>query len=158
MRPAQDAYRGCAFPASLVDAVKRDTDTRRRLQANYRAKQAMAQRGVGELDVPDPRVDRDAQVDVALADFDEIDAGLELARHRRRPPAGHHQVGGEFEQGLAVESAGARGKAEEKGDQSVLALPAENSFLCVLSAGAIAHGGGPLSSGSMFTGTCDGLQ
>ena len=76
VRPAQDAYRRGAFPAALVDAVECQPQARRCLQPNYHAEQPVAQVGVGQLGVARTGVDADAQVDVAFADFEKVDAGV----------------------------------------------------------------------------------
>ena len=83
-RPAQDAHRGGAAPGALVDARQRNAHRCRLLQANYSAVQPVAQVGVGKFGVLVAGVDLDAQVDVALADLDQVDARAQLAAERLR--------------------------------------------------------------------------
>ena len=74
--------------------------------------QAVAQVGIGELVWTGPGVDAHAQVDVALADLDEIDARPQLARQCLGRLALDPDIGGKLDQRLGFESAHASGKAE----------------------------------------------
>ena len=50
-------------------------------------------------------IDPDAQVDVALADLDQVDAGAQLAAERLRLGAVDVELGGKLDQGLGFEAA-----------------------------------------------------
>ena len=111
LRPAQDAHRGGAAPVSLVDAGESDLNRGRLRQANYRAMQSVALVRVGEFGVLVAGVDADAQVDVALADLDQVRAGPQLAAERQRLGAVDPDFGGVFDERLGFEAAGTGRKA-----------------------------------------------
>ena len=156
--PAQDAYRGGALPAALVDARQRHLEPHRCVQANYRAVQAVSQVGVGELGMRGTGVDADAQVDVAFANFEQVGSRVELASHGVRPRAADHHLGRIFDQRLGLEAAAAAAKAQHPGGTQVWSR-ARRCFWYVFMAPAQARmTASPLIATPMFTGTCAAPQ
>ena len=82
--PAQDADRCRTAPVTLVGAGQRDADRGRLREANYNAVQPVPQVGVREVGVLLAGVDANAQVDVALADLDQVLAFAQLPAERLR--------------------------------------------------------------------------
>jgi len=139
--PTQDAHRGGAFPGPLVDAGQCHFELRRRGQTNYRAVQAVARAGIGELGVGRSGVDTDAQVDVAFAYLEQVSASVELAHDGMRVFAPDHDVGGVLDQRVGFEAAAARANAQHPGGTQCLEQGAQARLVCVFGASAGAHDG-----------------
>ena len=139
-RPAQDAHRRGAAPGALVDAVQRHLHRRRSLEANYEAVQAMTQVGVAEFGMDFARVDLHAQVDIALADLDQVHTLAQLARQDLRFGALDVDLGGVFDQRLGLEPAHAAGKQQEPGRPKEARTPVARIVLvCSRDAAGFAH-------------------
>src|SRR3954466_3598401 len=102
------------------------------------------------------RVDAHAQIDVAFAHLDQVDARAELAPEGVRVTAGNHDVGGILHQRIGFESGAARTKAQRPGDTNSLHRARARTLLkCVVRAAASAHDVVfPVPAEGMFTGTC----
>ena len=152
----QRRKRTAAAPFQLRTSLLSSVRRRRagRLQPNYHAEQPVARADVGQLGVARTGVHADPQVDVAFADFEKIDAGVELAGHRVRPAAGDDDVGGEFDQRIGFVACRAGTKPRHpNGAEKEQPRGSLDSVQLFLSRSA-----GVAMRRPMFTGTCAAPQ
>ncbi len=104
--------------------------------------QAVAQIGIGEAGMHGARVDAHAQVDVAFADLDEVDAGPQLAARWSRGFAVQVDFGGELDQRVGFEPAQSnrKGMTPRQGEKLEEPTP-EILFVFASHADACAHCG-----------------